>query len=174
MLSPRKLHFYAKKNEGANFRFRTWLKGHADPDELDQKFYRLHQELFATYDCSRCRNCCKQYPGFIPEREVARDADALHISAEEFRKRYLQDVMDVEEQAYCTKHTPCDFFQENGNCLLGDCKPDTCKKYPFTDQPDRMGSLLSFLDIISVCPVAYEILERLKEEYRFKPNSTEL
>jgi hypothetical protein len=30
-----------------------------------------------------------------------------------------------------------------------------------------MGSLLSFLDIISICPVACEIWDRLKEEYDF-------
>ena len=73
----------------------------------------------------------------------------------------------MAEQAYHTRSTPCDFLQDDGTCLLGDHKPDGCKKYPYTDQPDRMGSLLSFLDIVSVCPVAYEILERLKEEYGF-------
>lgn len=29
---------------------------------------------------------------------------------------------------YQTKHKPCDFLQEDGNCKLGDCKPDSCKK----------------------------------------------
>ena len=167
MLSPGKLPYYAKKNEKNNYRFRTWLKLHADPAEIDEKFYRLHQELFAVYDCSRCRNCCKQYPGLIPASEVERDAAALSLSEDEFRKNYLQEMMDLEEQAYHTKNTPCDFLLEDGNCLLGDLKPNTCKKYPYTDQRDRMGSLLSFLGTVSVCPAAYEILERLKQEYGF-------
>ena len=46
MLHPRKLPYYAEKNEKTNYRFRTWLKNHADPEELDEKFFRLHQELF--------------------------------------------------------------------------------------------------------------------------------
>ena len=79
--------------------------------------------------------------------------------------------MDLEEQAYHTKNIPCDFLQTDGGCLLGDFKPDSCKKYPYTDQPDRMGSLLSFLDSVSVCPVAYEILERLKQKYGFHFNT---
>ena len=43
------------------------------------------------------------------------------------------------------------------------CRPESCKKYPYTDQPDRWGSLYSVLDVIEVCPVAFEIYERLKK-----------
>ena len=28
---------------------------------------------------------------------------------------------------YRPKHKPYDFLQEDGNCKLGDCKPDSCK-----------------------------------------------
>lgn len=168
MLSPRKLSFYVKKNEAQNYRFRSWLKVHADPDDLDQRFLRLHKELFANYDCSRCRNCCKQYYGSVPNGDIKRDAAALGMSEMDFRTKYLQDEIDEGEQAYSTKNKPCDFLVKDGSCLLGENKPENCKKYPFTDQPDRMGSLLSFLDTISVCPVAYEVWERLQEEYSFR------
>ena len=168
MLSPRKLPFYAKKNEAGNYRFRSWLKSHADPEDLDQRFLRLHKELFADYDCSRCRNCCNHYYGAVPGCDIERDAAALGMSEIDFRTKYLRDQIDEGEQAYLTKNRPCDFLQEDGSCLLGDHKPGNCKMYPFTDQPDRMGSLLSFLDTISICPVAYEIWEQLKKEYGFR------
>ena len=32
--------------------------------------------------------------------------------------------------------------EEDGSCKLGDCKPDSCKTYPYTDQPERLFSLL--------------------------------
>lgn len=32
-----------------------------------------------------------------------------------------------------TKHKPCDFLQEDGNCKQSECKPEACKKYPYTD-----------------------------------------
>ena len=51
---------------------------------------------------------------------------------------------------------------------LGDCKPESCKKYPYTNQPERLRSLYSVLDTVAVCPVAFEIYERLKKEYGFK------
>lgn len=42
---------------------------------------------------------------------------------------------------------------------------DSCKKYPYTDQPERLSNLLGMLDIISICPVIFEMYERLKKEY---------
>ena len=81
-------------------------------------------------------------------------------------KRYLKDKDG--EGNYQTKHKPCDFLKEDGNCQLGDCKTESCKKYPYTDQPERLQSLYSVLDAVSVCPVAFEIYERLKKEYGFK------
>lgn len=109
MIAPRKIKFEAKKKRNENYEFRIFLKGNADARELDEQFHRLHKELFAGYDCSRCRNC-----------------------------------------------------------RLGDCRPESCKKYPYTDQPDRWGSLYSVLDVIEVCPVAFEIYERLKKEYGWR------
>ena len=109
MLSPRKLLFYTNKNEVQNYRFRSWLKFHADPEDLDQRFFRLHQELFADYDCSRCRNCCKQYYGSVPKSDIERDATALGMTENDFRKKYLQDQMTEEWLdfiAACRSGTP--------------------------------------------------------------------
>lgn len=61
MINPDEVKSEAKKKENENFKFRTFLKCHADEDKLDRQFLRLHKELFADYDCSKCRNCtCKK------------------------------------------------------------------------------------------------------------------
>ena len=167
MISPDKVAFYGKQKEDENYIFRTYLKIHADPDELDQQFQELHQELFSEYDCSQCGNCCKKYHGNIPEEDIDQDASYIGMEADEFIDRYLE--YNPAECTYETKNCPCDFWDsKTGECLLGDCKPESCKKYPYTDKPDRMGSLLSIIDNASICPVVYEILERLKEEYHFR------
>ena len=166
MISPNEITTRAKLEENENYRFRTYLKMHADPLKLDEQFYELHDELFATYDCSQCRNCCKMYCGVIPQEDIEKAAGQFSISGEEFINRYLE--YDHAEVSYKTKHCPCDFMKEDGDCALGECKPENCRKYPYTDQPDRMGSLLSIIESATVCPVVYEILERLKEEYHFK------
>ena len=61
MIVPRKVPFAARKKRDENMAFRTYLKWNADEEELDKQFQKLHRELFADYDCSRCRNCCKMY-----------------------------------------------------------------------------------------------------------------
>ena len=88
MIAPRKIKFEAKKKRNENYEFRIYLKGNADERELDEQFHRLHKELFAGYDCSRCRNCCKMYCGSIPEEDLARDAEHMRLTNEQFIERY--------------------------------------------------------------------------------------
>ena len=51
IIKPEDVRAEAKKNEKENFKFRTFLKCHANEDELDKQFLRLHKEFFADYDC---------------------------------------------------------------------------------------------------------------------------
>ena len=166
MIAPRKLVFEAKKKENENLRFRTFLKCNADEEELDRQFSELHAELFEKYDCSRCRNCCKSYHAELMSHEVQKATDYLEMDEKDFIQTYLSKN-EVEDK-YESQNAPCDFLQKNGNCILGECRPDSCKKYPYTNQPERMHSLLGVLNIITVCPVAYEIWERLKVIYKFR------
>lgn len=106
------------------------------------------------------------YRGSIPVEDVEKDALYLGKSASDFIEQYL--VGKDSEGNYQTKHKPCDFLLSNGSCKLGDCKPESCKKYPYMNLPERLHSLYSALDAVSVCPVAFEIYERLKREYGFK------
>lgn len=93
----------------------------------------------------------------------------MNISKEQFIDFFL--TINEISGDYETKHMPCDFLTEDGECKLGDCKPESCKNYknyPHTNQPERLESLYSVLDTVEVCPVAFEIYERLKQEYGFK------
>ena len=167
MIPPRKVARMAKEKEDENFEFRTFLKINAEEKELDEQFLRLHKELFAEYDCNRCRNCCKMFHGIIPAEDIDRDAEELQMTKEQFMASFLEAKREEETGGYYTKHKPCDFLQEDGSCRLGECKPDNCVKYPYTNQPGRLESLYGVLDAITVCPVAFEIYERLKEEYGY-------
>lgn len=101
MIAPRRVRFEAKKKENENLEFRTFLKCHADEKELDKQFKRLHDELFSTYDCSRCRNCCKMYHGSIPSEDLERDAEILDLTKEQFVERYL--IKNEVEDTYETR-----------------------------------------------------------------------
>lgn len=169
MIALRKVRFEAEKKLNENLAFRTYLKCNAEEARLDRQFQKLHKELFVGYDCSKCRNCCKMYAGSLPEEDLEQDAEYMGLTKEQFIEKYL--VKSKVKSGYETKNVPCDFLNQDGGCILGDCKPESCKKFPYTDQPDRLASLYSVLDVIEVCPVAFEIYERLKKEYRWKYRS---
>ena len=165
MLKPEEVSESAAEKEEENLHFRSYLKSHANEEKLDQQFLQLHQELFDVYDCSKCRNCCRKLNVTIPKNDLQKDADVLGITVEELKQKYLQEP---DGDGECSAmHKPCDFLSEDGSCMLKDCRPDSCRNYPYTDQPERISSLYSVLDTASICPVAFEIWERLKQMYCF-------
>jgi len=164
LIPPSHVEEAAKKKEKENKRFRSFLKKRADPDELDMQFKELHNRIFPLYDCKRCRNCCKLLSAQIPGEDIDRIASFLNMSREEFVDKHLQQE---ELGEWIEKHSPCGFLSETGECRLGKFCPKSCKDFPYTNQPDRLFSLYSILNAVSVCPAAYEIFEALKELYDF-------
>ncbi|WP_102401360.1 YkgJ family cysteine cluster protein [Haloimpatiens massiliensis] len=164
MIEPSKLEQEFKKVEKQNYAFRAYLKNHADSDELDKQFLELHNELFKDYDCSKCRNCCKVYSITLQESEIEEATKLLKVTKKEFMDKYMKMTVD----GYEVKEKPCCFLTENGACKIEKCKPEECREYPFTNNPDRLFSLLSIVSFASVCPVVFEMLERLKETYGFR------
>ena len=126
LISPDEVKAKAKSKENENYAFRTYLKMHADPLKLDEQFRKLHEELFSGYDCSQCRNCCKMYCGMIPQEDIEKAAGQFSMSGKDFVERFLE--YDPGEMSYKTKHCPCDFLKDDGDCALGDCKPERLKE----------------------------------------------
>jgi len=151
-----------KAVEEENYRFRIYLKQHADPDELDQHFKDLHKKIYMAYDCSSCRNCCIVYSGNFSHDEINPAAKYLRMSSKEFMDMYIDDNNGLNVKAL-----PCSFLQEDGSCRLNGCKPRSCKNYPFLNKPDRISSLLSLVKSTEDCPIVYEAFEELKRIYRY-------
>jgi Fe-S-cluster containining protein len=163
MIEPSKILNEALHSEDTNLRFRSFLKSHADSDELDALFARLHDELFSSYDCRKCNNCCKEYTVFLNTEDVERIAARLGLSRDAFIREYLAEADDV----YAIKKQPCGFLNMDGGCQIYACRPTDCAGYPFTNRPGRLASMLSVIEFAEVCPVVFEILERLKVIYHF-------
>ena len=161
MISPENVYIEAKKLEDENLRFRTFLKIHADPDELDRQFLELHKELFTGYDCCKCGNCCRKFSTLLQEEEISAIASQLGMERQEFITRCL-----IEGEGVLP--APCRFLGMDGKCQIQDQKPEECRGFPYTDRPERLGSLYSTLSSAEVCPVVFEILERLKVQYHFR------
>ena len=168
MLLPSEVKSAAAKLEDANIRFRTFLKNRADDDKLDAQFLEFHKELFASNDCCKCNNCCKAYKIIVENAEIPPISAFLGLSETDFIAEYLTEYNDEGEEKHCFKSKPCTFLGNDGRCRIQSCKPAVCKGYPYNDEPDRLLSIYSILESVEVCPVVFEILERLKVIYRFK------
>ena len=164
MIEPTKVKEAFKRIEEENYAFRVYLKNHADEDELDEQFMKLHNELFLDYDCNQCRNCCVEYSASFEEDELGPVAAFLKMGEKDFRDKYMKE----ESGDYLLNERPCCFRKEDGGCQIEGCKPASCRDYPYTDKQERLFSLLSIVESTSVCPVVFEMFERLKIEYRFK------
>ena len=167
MIDPEKLEYYFRKNEKKNFKFRTFLKMHASDEEFDRQCRELHEKYYSEEFCRQCRNCCRKMNAVIPEKDIEKDAAFLQLDKETFMDTYLKGY-DVFEDGYKAKHVPCDFLRDDGECMLGECRPVSCKLYPYTDQEGRLEGLLSMIDNTEICPVVYHIYEDLKIIYGFR------
>jgi Fe-S-cluster containining protein len=167
MLKPSEVKARAQRIEEQNLRFRSFLKNRADDDELDAQFLELHNELFANYDCCKCNNCCRAYAIPLAMDEVPPIAEFLGLPESGFISEYLAKAEDSEFD-YQMQSKPCSFLDIEGKCRIQSCRPTVCRDFPHTDKPDRLGSMYSVVADAEVCPVVFEILERLKQIYGFR------
>lgn len=82
-----------------------------------------------AFDCKRCGHCCDGAGGIIlSDKDVARLAAWLQLSAEEFLARHAEEKsgkrrLKSREDNYCV------FFDQG--CSVHEAKPDVCRAWPF-------------------------------------------
>jgi hypothetical protein len=101
MIGPNEVAARAEQKEDENYAFRTYLKNHANPEELDAQFLKLHNELFSNYDCNSCRNCCKEYRGNLSDEDIMKCAEKFNMPPDDFKAQYLHQN---QEGSYDTNH----------------------------------------------------------------------
>ena len=159
MLAPEKLKKAFQKVEDENWMLRAFLKGQ-DEDELDELVHSMHQELFQSYNCISCSNCCKEIVPIIEDNEIQAISLKLGISFDEFSTMYLVET----EEGLSINKKPCPFLTNEG-CSIYECRPNVCKEYPYTDKEEICTRLINLVGNSEVCPVVFEIFEKLKKHY---------
>ncbi len=152
----------SKKKLEENYKFRRYLKSHADEKTLDEQFKKLHNKYFKNFDCSKCRNCCKVLGISMNEYELNEICKSYDLDINKLKNNILKENYGE----YIAK--PCPFLNKDNSCQLEGHLPETCRDYPYTNKEERLFSLLTIVNNSKVCPVVYKILEDLKELYKFK------
>ena len=130
--------------------------------KLDKEVHQLHDEHMSAIDCLDCGNCCRSLSPAVKDSDITRLAKFLRIKPSELTESYF--LMD-EDGDYVFKSQPCPFIGEDNYCSVYAARPRACREYPHTDRV----KIHQILDItyknISVCPIVYEIVQDLKQDY---------
>ena len=84
------------------------------------------------FKCTGCGQCCTGAPGYvwIDEEEMAQMADFLHISQEDFVKKYTRRIGDRLSLIEHPTNYDCVFLKER-KCLVYSARPRQCRAFPW-------------------------------------------
>jgi Fe-S-cluster containining protein len=154
----------AQADENSCFRTFVKLEVELSDRRLNAVVSETTAEVWKHIDCRTCANCCRsQHPTFS-RPEVQRIAAYLGLTVEELRTRYL--TSDADSGKYITRELPCPFL-ENNLCAIYDVRPAVCAGYPHLQRNFR-SRLWQTIDNAAVCPIVYNVLERLKKHLGFQ------
>jgi uncharacterized protein len=128
---------------------------------LDQHIHALHRQVFENSNCLSCANCCITTGPLLTESDIVRLAKSLKMKPSVFVGQYLR--ID-EDNDYVFQSLPCPFLDAQNHCMVYKNRPTACREYPHTDRKNMRQILHLTLKNTLVCPVVYEIFERLKKE----------
>jgi len=150
----------ARQNQEETVTFFNQLK-RKKPKQLDDIVHVIHDKVSNKFDCLTCGNCCKSISPRITDKDIERIAHRLRMKEVDFIARYLH--VD-EDQWLVFNDTPCPFLMPDNYCMIYDYRPKACSEYPHTDRR-RFYQLLDLtLTNRELCPIVYDVVERLKKE----------
>ncbi|MCA9923653.1 MAG: YkgJ family cysteine cluster protein [Anaerolineales bacterium] len=146
-----------------NWAFRTFLKQiDLGTDELDVIVHQITTEVTSQIDCTTCGNCCKQIRPVLDEDDSSEFALGLKMAAPEFEGKYLKPHED-EVSKYVFKEMPCPFLKDK-RCMNYEYRPQDCRSYPHLHKDRFVSRLWGVLANYSICPIVFNVYERLKRE----------
>jgi len=161
---PKRIEVLARIREDANWAFRSFLKGcDVSIEKLDSIVHDLYETVSSQIDCQLCANCCRVVSPSLNTADIKRLATHLGFSVEQFVEAYLEE--DEVGEGHVFKTTPCAFLHEN-SCSVYPQRPKACRSYPHLHEREFVFRLNQVVSNCSVCPIVYNVYERLKQEMK--------
>jgi Fe-S-cluster containining protein len=153
----------SEKHDDENYWFLRSLKQRSFK-KVDRITLELHQEAFSIVDCTKCANCCRTLRPVFSEADIARIAEHLGMTPDEFIATYPE--RDEEEGCYRIKTTPCSFLGDDNRCTAYEVRPEECQGYPFTDKPEFAFRTVNHSNNALVCPAVFYLVEQMKRRIK--------
>lgn len=128
---------------------------------VDEKIHALNKHISEHIDCTQCANCCKQFEPGLETHEIETLAEQKHMPSDLFKQQYV--AFDGEAQFLKTK--PC-MFLHDCKCSIYSHRPAACAGFPHLNGKD-MKYKRSLWNNYGVCPIVFNVVERLKLELGF-------
>ena len=109
-------------------------------------------------------NCCRTLNPVFTEEDIDRISAPKNMTRDEFIAAYLEPGQ--EQGRYQTRAKPCPFLGDDSRCTIYDVRPEKCRGYPFTDQPDFVFSTMNHANNAVVCPAVFYLVEQMKKRFR--------
>lgn len=149
----------AKESRKTNEVFLRKMKSASFEDAI-KELRSIHYEVFQSTDCLSCANCCKTTPALITHQDIKRISKYLQMPSSEFKKLYVITDLDGEMMM---QRLPCTFLDQDNKCTIYDVRPESCRRYPHTDEKEYFQRISLNLNNTTICPAAARILEKLKK-----------
>jgi Fe-S-cluster containining protein len=159
-----KISQQAKIKEKENFRFRSFLKG-KDDDRVDKIVHAINKDVVAQIDCTKCGNCCNTLKPSVSENEIRILANLERISQKEYSDKNTEKD-DLDNGKYL-KDSPCKYLKDK-KCSIYVSRPHDCRSFPHIDKNFFNSRTLGMIDNYAICPIVFNVLKRLKEEFKFR------
>ena len=148
-----RIHQLSRERDDENWDFRSWLKENA-PDNIDGIVTALSRKYFALIDCTQCANCCRSLQTEFKKSELQAIAKTLGQSIEAFQKQCMSEGK---------VNPPCPML--NGKlCSIYENRPEVCRSFPHLEQPKFTSRLISVIENVAICPIAFNAFEDLKAQ----------
>ena len=157
------INYKSNRNERQNLEFRNFLKK-SDSSKIARIVDQLQQSISKKIDCKECGNCCTALKPNLTEKDISRLAKIEDIPTEEF-KNVFTAKSPFNSETYL-KGQPCKYLK-NKKCTIYTKRPRDCRDYPFLDKPNFTSRPHNILRNYSVCPIVFNVVERLKDERDF-------
>ena len=163
ILDLEKIKQLGERNQSANYRFRSFLKG-GNSAQIDRAVHELCDFYYSNIDCTKCGNCCTVMKPLILKKDLKSLSLATNRTMDEFKKEYIQ--IDEDGDMSFNK-LPCPFLKSL-KCSVYDCRPNDCRSYPHLHKKDFISRLFGVIDSYSICPIVFNVFEDLKLRLHFR------
>ena len=145
-----------------NQRFRALLKNR-NVHKIDLLVHKLNAQIAPHINCTTCGNCCRTLSPYLTTEDLHHLNLATQLPVEEVITQYTE----TDEFGISLRHLPCCFLKDN-KCTIYQHRPETCSSFPQLDKPDFISRSRSTFDNYSICPIIFNVIERMKMEMGFE------